>query len=218
MDDERAYRRGDRPDRELGWFDVDAVLIEEPLYQENRPYSDEDVLAEEERDVVDSGRVRANSMAHLFGELAITILGGTLGHGRDQRPDHLRVAAERCETQRGSDLADRKVREKNSRSRGAPESRHQRPRALLESRVLEEPDHGENEPDDRHVAARDERFSKCRNDGEGAESACNSGGETSDGNDEQRVYPKDEPDHDYYDADKREQLRHSAHRRGATGC
>lgn len=77
--------------------------------------------------------------------------------------------------------------------------------------MLQQSDHGKYQPDDRHVATRYERFPKCRDDREWAKSARDSGGETGDGDDEERVHPEDEPDNYDHDADQGKQLGRSTH-------
>src|SRR5438045_1999936 len=115
MNDERADRRRNCPDGEIGWLDVDAVLIEESLDQKNRADRDEDVFAEEKRDVVDSRRVGADETPRPDRQLTVTGFGSAFGHRRDQRPHHLRVSTERSEPEGGGDLSEAEVDEQHSR-------------------------------------------------------------------------------------------------------
>ena len=49
--------------------------------------------------------------------------------------------------------------------------------------MFQQPDHWQNQPYDRNVATRYERFPKCGDNGKRAEAASNSSGEARDGDD-----------------------------------
>src|SRR5665811_281974 len=95
-----------RDSRQLRRLNMDSVLIEKPSDQQNRSDRDEDVFTEEESDVVDGGGVRPDLVSHRLRQFAVLILRRSLRHWRDEGPHHLRVSAERCETERGCDLTD----------------------------------------------------------------------------------------------------------------
>ena len=63
-------------------FDHDTVLFEKALDQQDRLDRDENVFAEEHRDIVDRRRVRANLLAHRVGQFAVAVRGGAYRGGR----------------------------------------------------------------------------------------------------------------------------------------
>ncbi len=71
MNQKRDHRRRDGPDRQLQRLEDDAVLFEEALDEQDRGDGDEDVFAEEQRDVVDRGRVGADGLARFVVERAM---------------------------------------------------------------------------------------------------------------------------------------------------
>jgi hypothetical protein len=99
-------------------------------------------------------------------------------------------------------LPNGEIRQKYPRCSRSLESGHERARPLLEAGVFEQAYHGQNEPDYRDIPARDEGFSECRDHREGTETAGDSGGQTGDGNDEERINPEDESDYHYQDTDE----------------
>lgn len=201
MDHERADCRWYCPDRELDWLDMDAVLIEKAPDEEDRADRDEDVLAEEERDVIHGRGVGSDSVSYPLRQLSVTILGGGLRHRRDEGAHHLRVSAERRESQRGGDLADREVDEENARCGGAAKSRDDGARPLLEPGVLQQSDHRQNQPHDADVAAGDEGFAERSHYLKKVQTTGNPGRQTGDGDNEEWVNPQYEAydDDDYTD-------------------
>ena len=165
MHREGGHRGRDRPQRHLQRLDAHAVLLEEALDEQDRADGDEHVLAEEQPDVVGRRGVGAHEPPLRLAERAEPRLRGPLGHGRDERPHHLRVPAERGEAERGGDLAEREVGEEHAPRRGRPQPRDAPARVLAQPRALEQADGGEHQPHGRDVAVLDERAAEGVEDG-----------------------------------------------------
>ena len=111
-------------------LDVNAVLLEEALDEQDRADGDEDVLAEEERDVVDRRGVCADAIRACASAARRTSFSAAPSAiGAIERPHHLRMPAERGEAERGGDLPDREVGEQHADVVAARNCRDERSRA-----------------------------------------------------------------------------------------
>ena len=105
MDDERADRGRESPRSRAPPARHDAVLIEKALDQQDRADGDEDVLAEEERDVVRRrGSARGSGIASAAANSPYRFSAAASAIGAIERTHHLRVSAERGQAERGRDL------------------------------------------------------------------------------------------------------------------
>ena len=125
-----------------------------------------------------------------------------LGHRRDERTHHLRMSAERHESERRRDLADGEIGEEQSARRRDADARDHRARALLESGALEQSDDRKREPDDGDRTAVDERLAERGDDVEDRVAGGESGGDRRGRDDEQRIQSQGEADDDDENADE----------------
>src|SRR5262245_52634640 len=104
--DERGRDRGwNCPHRKVERLDQYAVLLQEAAHEQDRADGDEDVFAEKVADVLRGTGLRADALARLGGQGTELRFRRGFRHRRDQRAHHLRLSAERDETECDCDLA-----------------------------------------------------------------------------------------------------------------
>jgi hypothetical protein len=114
------------------------------------------------------------------------------------------VTPKRGESEGGGDLPDCEVDEQNTRGGRGSKAGDDRAGALLQSRVLEQSNNGQNKPDDGHISTRNECFPERGHDSEWVETARDSCRQPGDSDDQKWIDPEDESDDDDDDADESE--------------
>ena len=128
------------------------------MHQQNGAEGHKNVFAEKQADVIGGGRHGADTIAHRVGEQRIARFGSALGHGRDQRAHHRRLAAQAGQSERRTALAHEQVKDQQAPGGGGRDARHAGLRVFPQAEPFQQADGGERQQiDQRQVARLDER-------------------------------------------------------------
>ena len=199
------YGGGHRPQRQLRRRDRYSVLLQKTADQQDRADGDEDVLAEEERDVVDRGGIGADKIAGFLVERGVA-LGRRFRHRRDDGAHHLNGSAKRGEAERRSDLADGEIEDEDAARAGALQLADERAGALADAAALQEADHRQHQPSDGDEAIGDKRFAQHGDNHERREACRKAGHQSRERHHQERIDPQGEAQNDDGDARKNQHV------------
>ena len=117
-----------------------TVRIWDSLSAQERAKLEAD-LAEKSADIVGGGGKGANSRLNLGTEIGPDALAGSFRHRRNERPDHLRMTANRGQPDRSECLSERQISEQQPPGRCGPQLRDQQARPFLKPIALQQTDH-----------------------------------------------------------------------------
>jgi hypothetical protein len=181
----------------LEGFHNDAVLLEKPFDQKNRPDRDKNILTEENRDVIDGAGLRAHTLAHGFGEGSQFCLCGGFGHRSDQGPHQGCRSSHRGQSQRRTDLTDEKIQHEQTEERHRPKAGNEVANPLLKPGPFQGADGGKDQPHHADIAVLVERLAEGRNDAGQIEPSGQPAYDGRGHHDQKRIDPRHESeDHD----------------------
>lgn len=170
-----------------------AVFLKHPLDEEQPARRDKDILREEIARVLRRCRLSTDLVEDL-GRCLASLECCRLAHRRDQRADERRMPAER-DAERDRDLAHEHIEHKDTPRRCRRDLRDEILRTFAQSEPLREPDDGQHEDKERHIAVLDECFADDRDDLLQGHPCGKSRDKAGDDDDKQSVKPQCEPHH-----------------------
>ena len=201
VDGEGRQGGGQAPEGDAHRLQAMAVLAQEGLDQQHRAEGEEQVLAEEQGHIVRGGAQGAEAFPGGRSQgRAFHPLRGGLGHGRQQRPHGLRVAAQAGEAERRAQLAAEEVERQQTSRRRAAQAAHPGLGPLPQAVALQQAHHRQGEEEQRQEAVLHEGLAQQFEDAEEGQPRREARGQARPRHHQHGIDPRGETHHHHADA------------------